>query len=79
MTNDDIVVVRRVVATLQSAMWHLVSSSSFCGSTWPVLVRSVTWHCHVIRGGLVGGGGCGRMRPQVDGGAAVAVAMTRRW
>jgi hypothetical protein len=79
MMNDDIVVVRHVVATLQSATWHLVSSSSFRGLTWPVLIRSVTWRCHVICGGLVGGGGCGRTRPQVDGGDAVAVAMTQRW
>ena len=41
-TNDDIVIVRRLVATSPTATWHPPSQSM-----WP-LVHLETWCCHVI-------------------------------
>jgi hypothetical protein len=54
-----IIVVRRVVATSRSATWQLEFPSSFVSSTWPALVRLVTWRCHVDPAVLVVGDGCG--------------------
>jgi hypothetical protein len=47
---------------------------------WPALVRSVTWCCHIVRGLVVVGDGCGQRQEEgcVDGGDEVAVAMRRR-
>ena len=51
-TNDDIVVVRRLVATSPTATWHPPSLSM-----WP-LVRLETWRCHVVLAVVVVGDGC---------------------
>jgi hypothetical protein len=71
MTNDDNVVVRRVLAMSHPATWHPPPRCVVLTS--PALVRLVMWHCHVVRGVVVVGGGGARRREVLD------VAVTWRW
>ena len=61
--NNDIVVIRHVLAMLQPAMWHPESPmpSLMCLA----LVRLVMWHCHVILAVLVLGNRCGGRQPSM--------------
>ena len=43
--NEDIVVIRRLVATSLSATWHLETPLALM---WPALLSLVTCRCHVI-------------------------------
>ena len=52
-TNDDIVVVRCLVATSPTATWHLPSRL-----LWLALVRLVTCRCHVVLAVVVVHDGC---------------------
>jgi len=60
-TNNDIVVVHCVLATLQLATWH--PESSMLSLMHPALIWLVTWHCHVILAVLVLGNRCGGRQP----------------
>jgi len=62
-TNDDIVVVRRVLATSQPAMWH--PESPMLSLMHLVLIWLVTWHCHIILAVLVLGNRCGGRWPSM--------------
>jgi len=57
MTNNDIIIIHRVLATSQPAMWH--PESPMPSSMHLALIWLVMWRCHVVLAVLVLGNRCG--------------------
>jgi len=69
--NNNNVVVRCVLATLQLVTWHLESPVLL--SMCLVPIQLVMWHCHIILAVLVVGDRCGGEAAISDGGKEATV------